>query len=558
MRRPELWPGRPEGGPGAVWVGSRGVGWGVGGGVSSLLSSQVGLVRQLDCRARGACLEGGGLGQSAAGCGRAGLDRAIARQALQVVGCFPCLLLGLANEMMLMALSACLASIFDASFGSGSGPGPCFCFFFCCCFACCFACCCCCFACSCGPSSSGTNKTRRWEGECVMRACSPGPAVALLSLIIDRVGWMRLSHLCSSPDNCLLGGAAEASGASPGTSCAGPAAPRLEAPQPMIGAVELEAAARPGPGGTVLCWCLCPGCGSACGVVRLRPSVEMDWDMLAIVACASRMLQPEAPSQRMGTQGGRWTPALRQGCRSRVNSLHAPRLHRKVCVARAHFLHASAGTAPPGRCTRLATPRAERAARHSQTALQHTRVRAASPCSACSASNCHRQGCSRPCRSSWALARGEHRGAAAAGWAVSAAAARQRWSPGRACLLAGATVEQRSGRPTASSTRRGAAAKFSGSTVAQRLRARSRKACPVFASAVATKTVKIGTRGSPLALAQAYMTRDLLKVGRPLPTRNSMPRAGPPLALRAHASDTGAVGWLPRAGRRGRPGDCHH
>ena len=34
----------------------------------------------------------------------------------------------------------------------------------------------------------------------------------------------------------------------------------------------------------------------------------------------------------------------------------------------------------------------------------------------------------------------------------------------------------------------------------------------VFAAAVATKTVKIGTRGSPLALAQAYMTRDLLKV----------------------------------------------
>ena len=31
-------------------------------------------------------------------------------------------------------------------------------------------------------------------------------------------------------------------------------------------------------------------------------------------------------------------------------------------------------------------------------------------------------------------------------------------------------------------------------------------------AATATKTVKIGTRGSPLALAQAYMTRDLLKV----------------------------------------------
>jgi hydroxymethylbilane synthase len=34
----------------------------------------------------------------------------------------------------------------------------------------------------------------------------------------------------------------------------------------------------------------------------------------------------------------------------------------------------------------------------------------------------------------------------------------------------------------------------------------------VRAQAVATKTVKIGTRGSPLAMAQAYLTRDLLKV----------------------------------------------
>ena len=31
------------------------------------------------------------------------------------------------------------------------------------------------------------------------------------------------------------------------------------------------------------------------------------------------------------------------------------------------------------------------------------------------------------------------------------------------------------------------------------------------AAAVTTETVKIGTRGSPLAMAQAYMTRDLLK-----------------------------------------------
>jgi hypothetical protein len=41
----------------------------------------------------------------------------------------------------------------------------------------------------------------------------------------------------------------------------------------------------------------------------------------------------------------------------------------------------------------------------------------------------------------------------------------------------------------------------------------SRTACVVYASVTQTKTVKIGTRGSPLALAQAYLTRDLLKVG---------------------------------------------
>jgi hydroxymethylbilane synthase len=37
----------------------------------------------------------------------------------------------------------------------------------------------------------------------------------------------------------------------------------------------------------------------------------------------------------------------------------------------------------------------------------------------------------------------------------------------------------------------------------------------VCSASTATKTVKIGTRGSPLALAQAYMTRDLLKVRQP-------------------------------------------
>ena len=44
---------------------------------------------------------------------------------------------------------------------------------------------------------------------------------------------------------------------------------------------------------------------------------------------------------------------------------------------------------------------------------------------------------------------------------------------------------------------------------------RSRQSCSISASAVATKTLKIGTRGSPLALAQAYLTRDLLKTAFP-------------------------------------------
>ena len=42
---------------------------------------------------------------------------------------------------------------------------------------------------------------------------------------------------------------------------------------------------------------------------------------------------------------------------------------------------------------------------------------------------------------------------------------------------------------------------------------RGRSSHRIYAvAAVEVKTVKIGTRGSPLALAQAYMTRDLLKV----------------------------------------------
>ncbi len=40
---------------------------------------------------------------------------------------------------------------------------------------------------------------------------------------------------------------------------------------------------------------------------------------------------------------------------------------------------------------------------------------------------------------------------------------------------------------------------------------RARRCAIVASAAVATKTLKIGTRGSPLALAQAYLTRDLLK-----------------------------------------------
>lgn len=43
--------------------------------------------------------------------------------------------------------------------------------------------------------------------------------------------------------------------------------------------------------------------------------------------------------------------------------------------------------------------------------------------------------------------------------------------------------------------------------------AQRRQATICAAAAVQTKTLKIGTRGSPLALAQAYLTRDLLKVG---------------------------------------------
>lgn len=74
---------------------------------------------------------------------------------------------------------------------------------------------------------------------------------------------------------------------------------------------------------------------------------------------------------------------------------------------------------------------------------------------------------------------------------------------------------QKSLQQQVADSRRCSTGKFGGSNAMQRLRARSRKACPVFASAVATKTVKIGTRGSPLALAQAYMTRDLLKAGFP-------------------------------------------
>lgn len=45
-------------------------------------------------------------------------------------------------------------------------------------------------------------------------------------------------------------------------------------------------------------------------------------------------------------------------------------------------------------------------------------------------------------------------------------------------------------------------------------RGQTRRGCRVMASATAVRTVKIGTRGSPLALAQAYLTRDLLKVCR--------------------------------------------
>lgn len=45
---------------------------------------------------------------------------------------------------------------------------------------------------------------------------------------------------------------------------------------------------------------------------------------------------------------------------------------------------------------------------------------------------------------------------------------------------------------------------------------RARQSVRVYAaSSVQTQTLKIGTRGSPLALAQAYLTRDLLKAQFP-------------------------------------------
>ncbi|KAI3432617.1 hypothetical protein D9Q98_004163 [Chlorella vulgaris] len=44
---------------------------------------------------------------------------------------------------------------------------------------------------------------------------------------------------------------------------------------------------------------------------------------------------------------------------------------------------------------------------------------------------------------------------------------------------------------------------------------RTRRSATIAAAAVATQTLKIGTRGSPLALAQAYLTRDLLKATFP-------------------------------------------
>lgn len=60
------------------------------------------------------------------------------------------------------------------------------------------------------------------------------------------------------------------------------------------------------------------------------------------------------------------------------------------------------------------------------------------------------------------------------------------------------------------------------------------------ATAVEVATVKIGTRGSPLALAQAYMTRDLLKASFPAPSVDHLART--PLAFNCSAK---FVIWLP-------------
>lgn len=56
---------------------------------------------------------------------------------------------------------------------------------------------------------------------------------------------------------------------------------------------------------------------------------------------------------------------------------------------------------------------------------------------------------------------------------------------------------------------------LNGSSLSARRSARPQRLSVAAAAATEKKTVVIGTRGSPLALAQAYLTRDLLKAGFP-------------------------------------------
>ena len=86
-------------------------------------------------------------------------------------------------------------------------------------------------------------------------------------------------------------------------------------------------------------------------------------------------------------------------------------------------------------------------------------------------------------------------------------------------------------------------------------------------AAIETKTVKIGTRGSPLALAQAYMTRDKLQVllgiwGFFYEPKQCIKHISCMGCRTDHLTPNefgdSSTGGLPRAQRGGRAGDLHH